>query len=333
MFSIRKTTGLFIVLSLGITHVFALETHTFMTKAPQLVMFPDVYNPETGLTKSRLLQIASDIEKRGTFEDKQLFARIAVSEMSTAYEHQAILVQETIRQANKQNKDQRKHSSWGKGALAYAEQMHQLNVQIEEAASIDIITEGQNEVLLVIDNTPVVVSSPVINQQTRFEQQIMQRICEYFACDESTLASIEKPTSKLIQVKAGWKLEANQYVFYTFSGIHFPYANQEQRKEKEKFALKLARDLNLVSKELDRLNSQHLPIEWHKLNIKQVNEQGVCEVLFNSFGDAVYMELEILQKTIKPELLIPWLKKRLHNTQVRLNIEDIDELFLEQIKQ
>lgn len=332
MFSITRKKLLLAFLLLSNTHIFALETYTYTTKTPQLVMFPDVYNPETGLTKSRLLQIASDIEQRGSFQDKQLFARIAVSEMSTAYEHEAILIQETLRQANKKNKDKRKYSAWGKGTLAYAEQMHQLDIQIEQAARIDIITEDQTEVLLMIDNTPVVVSSPVINQQARFEQQIMQRACEYFACNESVLASIQKPTSKLIQVKAAWKLEANQYVFYTFSGIHFPFKNQEQRNKKEKFALQLARDLNLLSKELDRLNSQNLPIEWHKLAIKQVNEQGVCEVIFNSFGDAVYMELVVLQKTIKTHLLIPWLKKRLFNTQVRLNIEDIDDLFAQSMK-
>ena len=173
----------------------------------------------------------------------------------------------------------------------------------------------------------MIVSSPVINQQFNFEKRILEQVCNFYACSESTLAEVKKPSSKLIRVKAGWKLESNQYVFYTFSGLHFPYANQDSKRKKEKFALSIARDLNLLSNEIERIDRLGLSIDWSHFQIKQVNEDGVCEVIFNAFGDATYLELKSIHQIFNPNLLTPWIRKRLVNTQVRLNFEDIDQLF------
>ena len=326
----RKLTAIFILLFVAFypTSVFSIKSFKFDVPEPELVVYPNHYQKPANRKKSRLMALASEIDKRSE-SDKKAFIKIALTEMAFVYQEESNRAAEQASLSEKDSK-QLKLYRWSQHALSFSETITAMHEDIGERTEVDLLAETGTELYIILDGRPVLISSPVINEQKILEERIISSSCARFYCDMKKLEELSGPDRRSIIINAGWVIDKDRYIFRTETGLNFVFNTIKNKKYKQLFCLKIARDLNLIAEVLRDISGSGIYVDWQYLHINSIAGDSRHELILNQFKDAIYLELESIQFLNDfPEVAIPWFKERLHKDRKEFYFHKAEYLIAE----
>ena len=298
-----------------------LEDYLFTVPKPKLVIYPEISSPVSNQKPSTLVILSRDIAKANYYE-KQEYIQIVLSEMIDVYQEEAERAIERT-QLIKDKKKINKLYRWSQNARGYADVLAGLYESINNSNSLDVYADKDQSYLL-IDNYPVEVTGPVLNQQQQLEDRIVRAVCATMVCNLERLAEFNALSQRNIRIRAGWRLKKDHYVFYTTSGLQFIFSTLENKNLKQKMALKIAADMTLIAEELSLLNEKGVFIDWQHLHLKK-NQNSDYSVVINPLGDRIATTLMLLPYIEDfPKKTLPWFKARLKRPSFDYVFPDAD---------
>ncbi len=319
---------IFLILSGSCQTAFSLQDYSFSVDEPKLIIFPETVESIPINTKSRLSVLTEQI-LNGTSQEIQNYIKIVLTEMVAVYKEEADRARQTAIETEDKNK-KRKLFRWSNNTLSFSEQLTNLYNGINEYTRLQIYTDINSESYLLIDDYPVVVSSPVINEQKTLQERIIKSVCAHYFCDMEHLGKVSEISRRKIKVTAGWKIFKDKYVFYTQSGLHFVFKDISDKKIKQKMSIKIAGDLNLIADVLAAANKKGIFIDWEYLYMQPIPGDRLHELVINPFGDKIVLQIKAIQFLNDfPEVTIPWLKERMIKASKQFYFHKADDFLRE----
>lgn len=283
--------------------------YKFRTDVPQIVVYPNVFLTPDRLQNTRLFRLARYIqqESRQKLSD---FVKTSLEEMSAIYKEEALAARE---KSLLDDKERNKLIRWSRNSLAFANQLDSLRKSVNPSSKLDLYFESFGELYILVNGKPVLISSPVINQQKSLEQRIINNICKRMYCDSKFL---QKPASDLVRslwVYAEWEVgENDHYLFKTKNGLHFIFPDLKEKKKRQHICLNIARDLNLIADALLDAKEKGIFIDWSYLYIDVIPGSEKYQLIINQFKDAIRLSLTAIPYLNDyPQITIPWLQARI----------------------
>lgn len=308
--------------------VMALQDYLFTVEKPKLIIFPQTSVIESK-KKTRLSALTDQISNRSNYEIYE-YIRIVLAEMINVYEEEAQRARESASYIDDKKKKQKLYR-WSSNALIYADTLWNVFHGIDHYSQLQTYTDNNHESYILIDNYPVVITSPVINEQKTLEQQIINAVCEQMYCDMDLINKQSHDNQKRIRVRGGWKLQKDRYTFYTYTGLHFVFNNIENKKLKQKVSLKISADLNLIADTLAEIINKGVFVDWGYLYLNQIPGSRYYELILNPFGDKLRLTVNTIQYLNDfPEIAVPWLRERISKARKEFYFNNADQ-FLDDI--
>jgi len=307
--------------------VSAYEPYRFKTDLPQIVVYPNVFLTPARLQSTKLFRLARQIQDQssaGLIE----FVKISLEEMASVYQEEAL---EARQKSIEESKDRDKLIRWSRNSLAFANQLEALIKTINNSSQIELFFESFGELYILINGKPVLISSPVINQQNSLEQRIINRVCRRMQCEKKLLEQPASENVRSIWVYAQWEIsDDNKYVFKTKNGLNFIFNDLEDKKRRQHVCLNIARDLNLIADSLLDAKEKGLFIDWGYMYLGVIPGSEKYELIINQFKDAVRLSLTAIPYLNDyPQVAIPWLQSRIEFGEYQFNFNNATQLVKE----
>ena len=251
------------------------------------------------------------------------FAVMAIAHMVEAYSAAA----ERARLEAAQLPPDRDPGRWAGAVDAYAAELRALAGRIN-TETIPVIRIGpENTVTLVIDGTPVMVNGPQAAQQAAFEQQIIERFCGLYLCEELlTGYQAPLPVSRPEKSVTQWSFSQNAGpVCSTADGLEFQFRDMENLSGYRAACARIVAELDTLARGIERSRSSGVRLDWSRLAIQALPGSERHQVELNTAGAVILAPLPGLAAT--PELftlLRPWLAARVNGKSYRLVVINAD---------
>jgi hypothetical protein len=251
------------------------------------------------------------------------FAVIAIAQMAEVHRAEA----ERARQEAPQLAKDRDPLRWAGAVDAYAAQLLAIADAISPQTTVIIKTGAANDVYLVIDGTPVMVNGPVATQQVAFEQQIIERYCTLYPCNE-LLAGYQAPLppSQSDQAATHWSFSQNAGpVCSSADGLEFQFRDMENLPGYRKACAQIMAELDTLVRGIRHSRSSGVRVEWNSLAIHALSGSEHHQITLNTAGAVILAPLPGLATT--PQLLTlvgPWLASRVSGNSYRLVVINAD---------
>jgi len=134
-------------------------------------------------------------------------------------------------------------------------------------------------------------------------------------CDVELLAVQQNRFKRTIVIEAAWSVtEENTAEYVTSDGLHFLFANLENRSRKQIAILKIIKEIKFIAETLKDAKSKGIPIEWGSLSIKPFFGSYDHRISLNPFGDTVYIKLpELYRVHAWQDKFMPWIQARVED--------------------
>jgi hypothetical protein len=251
------------------------------------------------------------------------FAVIAIAQMAEAHSAEA----ERARREATQLSQERDPGRWAGAVDAYAAELRALANRVSPETALVIRTGPSNTVYLMIDGTPVMVNGPLAAQQAAFEQQIIERFCDLYLCEE-LLAGYQAPlpVSRPDKSVTQWSFSQNAGpVCSTADGLEFQFRDMENLSGYRAACARVVAELDTLARGIERSRSGGVRVDWNRLAIQAVPGSEHHQVTLNTAGAAILAPLPGLAAT--PQLftlLRPWLAARVSGKNYRLVVINAD---------
>lgn len=302
-----------------VANVFATNVHVYTVDTPVL----RVYQKDVPLSRQQkhiaLIHVA-DIIKKGSSVDLNEFAKIALKEMAYSYEEEAIKTNsETAVELEHRNKLYR----WAMSTMEYAEYLHFVSDSINDQSIIEIETDKNGELLIIVNDRPFFIISPSLHEPEILDQKIIDIVCQSRDCQLQSIGFKDEPGTRTIIVEADWHLtDRSRPEFVTADGLHFIFNDIKNRIDKQNACLRIIRELRVISDLLTQANEDGLYIDWNYIHVKKVGENKRYKLIFNQAGESLLVEAAELAKL--PELagnISSWLKAKVYKKHYHQYIE------------
>ncbi len=319
--------ALLILLCVHGTDVAAYEPYRFRIDEPRIVIYPDVYLAPARLQNTRLFRLARQVQEQS--RDRLVeFVKISLEEMAAVYHEEAL---QARHKAMQETNDRNKLIRWSGNAEAFANQLQARSLRVNRNSHVELYFESFGELYLLIDGKPVLVSSPVINQQESLERRIIEQVCRRMHCDQRLINQPVGEPVRSLWVYAGWEIgENNRHLFRTKSGLNFVFNDLEDKPVKQHICLNIARDLNLIADTLINVREKGLFIDWSYLYLDVIPGTDRYQLVINQFKDAIQLSLTAIPYLNDyPQVTIPWLQARLKFEPFEFTFENAAQLVKE----
>ncbi len=301
----------------------SLQDYVFSVEKPELIIFPQT-EASKKKQKTRLSVLTDKFSKANQFEVYQ-YIQIVLNEMITVYEEESERAREQA-VVVKDKKKRQKLYRWSNDVLTYADKLIDVYNSMDDYSHFQVYTDNNYASYLLVDNYPVVITSPVINQQAALEQNIINSICERMHCDMEYLNNAAEKISKKILVQAGWKVTEKNYVFYTKTGLHYVFKDIKHKQLKQKMCLKISADLILIAQTLKEIIKKGVFVDWKYIKLQQKKDNHLYELTLNPFGDKVLIPLKSIHLLDDlPKKAVPWFKEMVNKTRKEFYLHNADE--------
>jgi hypothetical protein len=251
------------------------------------------------------------------------FAVIAIAHMAEAHRAEA----ERARLEAPRLARERNPTRWAAAVDAYATELLAIANRVGAQTSLIIRIGAANDLYLVIEGTPVMVSGPLATQQAAFEQQIIERFCSLYPCDE-LLAGYQEPLplSRLDQAVTQWSFSQQAGpVCSTADGLEFQFRNIENLRGYREACARIVAELDTLVRGIVRSRSSGTRVDWDRLAIQTLSGSAHHQVTLNSAGTVILAPLPGLAATPRLfTLLRPWLAARVGGNSYRLVVINAD---------
>lgn len=304
--------------------VSANNVHVYTVDTPELKVYQGNV-PLTQQQKHIALIYVADQMQQGSIYDLIDFAKIALQEMAIANEDEAIKSNDEILD----NPDNRKKLyRWTHSTLEYAKYLHIVSDSINELTPLEINTDSNGELLIIIDNQPFFIISPSLHDPEMLDQKIIDAVCQTRDCQLDLIGFEEEPDTKTIVIEADWQLnDRSRPEYVTVDGLHFIFNDIKNRSDKQNACLKIIKELQLVTDLLTQAHEDGLYIDWEYINVLQVGDKERYKLVMNRAGESILIEaVELAKLPELAELVSPWLKAKVYKKKYHQYIE-ADKLF------
>ena len=233
-------------------------------------------------------------------------ARIALQALSDVYAQEAERARQDLRNQPRNHDLQ----GWIAGVQRLAQEYAALAEQITPDTPVELSVGPDHSLHMVVDGRLVVVSSPRMNEQRTFEQDIIRQFCTLNRCDD------------LVQMPEAAALpgaEANPAIQWTFSehvgpscssgdGLVFQFRNLRNLARKRTACASALSELHRLAAAIGHEIAAGARMDWDALAIYDRPEPDRQKVVLNHDGESVQLSLPFL--STHPELLqqvVPWL--------------------------
>jgi len=240
-------------------------------------------------------------------------ARIAITELAAVYADEAARARQDMRRRTQL----RELSTWVAAVEALAVEYAALADSLTPGTPVQIIIGTGDNLHLIVDGRPVVVSNPRMREQAAFAQRIITHFCALNRCEgllddpEITAATPVVSGSAIPQ----WQFSQDTGpVCSTADGLEFQFMNAENLRQKREVCTRIVAELDMLAAALTRDIADGKRVDWGKLAIHPVPD-GYEQVTLNSEGD--YLRLPLPALVARAELftlLRPWLAAKVKGT-------------------
>jgi hypothetical protein len=240
-------------------------------------------------------------------------AQIALTELAATYDDEARRARQDMRTRAKKPGLGR----WSAEVQSLAEDYRALAESISQYTTIDINIGAENSLYLTIDGRLVAVSSPRMNEQSAFEQNIIAQFCALNRCEEL----LEMPmaaAAKTVADRAGttrWSFSQNAGpVCEGTDGLQFQFSNMDNLGRKRDVCARTVTELNTLTAALATKLEFGVRIDWERIMIRSL-PGGEEQVTLNREGDYIQQSLPTLaQRRDLFRLVRPWLAAKAKGT-------------------
>jgi hypothetical protein len=313
----RLTTGTSILALLWLFLVGAcdaLAVSSFDGPAPREINF----KPSVLATLAEALSRASD-------EERRTFARIALVEMSAAYEDE---LKRASQAEPKTQAARKKLARWRFATRRYLVELGEIARALDATDSLRLHVDRQQRVLMFVGEHPIIVNGPRIGKKEALEQRILEAFCLAHPCD--VLLATDSQSEPEPQYPAGgtWALGHKRRPRYeTVDGLLFEFRNMSDRALKEQACLAIIPELRELATALQKAREARYAIDWPGLAIEPIPASEDHRVILNRQGDFLRLSLPRLEKAEEFwREALPWLRARANGKDYRMRFPNSERL-------
>ena len=255
------------------------------------VYSPLAYATEINLSRSELLQLAQHVQ-RDDEEKHYYFSQIALYEMLNSYQRE---LQRSYTKIPKTLARRAKVRHWRFATYAYIETINEYLFLMDSGVRTSFFISPQNKIFLLIGDVPVIISGPNSGENKKIEKNIVENYCLEFDCqDYFKQQKSAIPTTQFEQLLSGeWSITTqHQFSYIVNDKLIFNFSSMQDRKNKQKWVMELASELNLLLNALHRVKEKGKPIDWSLLMIEDLPlTDNADKVIINQRADYIKIAL------------------------------------------
>ncbi len=314
------------ILLLSFAPAYAFEVHRYVIQDSELRIYPVDQSLSRRQQHAALYGIL-EMMKQGTTQDLVDFVQVSLYEMAGLYEEEA------MRSDKSTNKDGFQFARWRNQALEFATNLYRVANSIDITTNLEVDIDSAGDLQMLIDGRPYILNSPQIAKPQILDERIINHLCSMRYCDPELLAVQQNKFKRTIVIEAAWNVtEENTPEYVTSDGLHFVFANLENRSRKQIALLKIIKEIKFIAETLKDAKSKGVPIEWESLSIKPFFGSYDHRISLNPFGDTVYIKLpELYRIGGWQEKIMPWIQAQVEE-ETYAQYLDGDELLATSIK-
>lgn len=226
------------------------------------------------------------------------FAAVALGEMIIAYELELDQLSEP---GQVSRGEMAKQARWGRALGQFLDELYAARDELDGGAPVELLVSPPASVQILVGERLVAVSSLRLDSPQSIEQRVAQVYCDLFAClpevFEAPNAVIE-PLAK----RGGWSFVAGQGSTYeTANGLGFMFTDVRNRIRKEQICLRIAEELNRLSKILAQARRQGRKVDMQAFVVETSGRGDDQRVRLSTSGDSVRVRLPTIVQT--PDLV------------------------------
>lgn len=248
------------------------------------------------------------------------FARVAMSEM--AREHEETLARVRTKSGSKAE-DRAKHARWLARMRPFIDDLHLLVEDIDFGAAVDVIVLADSSVQLVIGERSVIVNPLDINRPEFLESRIVDEFCALYYCNFSGAApgeGLERAYDP--GTSAGrWRFaQGAGTTFQTHDGLQFMFSSVQDKSDKERVCLLIARELRLVVEQIRHAADSGYFVDWRYVHVRNEAATREQHVVINKNGDFIPLALPGLGKAQGAlATALPWIEGQMRGEALPLS--------------
>lgn len=238
-------------------------------------------------------------------EWKTGFASIALSKLIDAYWQEAEL-------ARTDSSDNPKLARWARGVARYANDLSAISNSIEQGETVTLEYLAGQQAAITVDGASVMLTHPRPDQQTYYEQQVLDEFCSIGPCDELTATKPADFDSDRSPAAPEWQFSSDGPVC-AYRGIAVSFQQGVKLASVRPLCQQLVTELAAVVRQLDWQHRHHVSINWQALSLTSVSQRTQHLLQVNEAGDSALLQAPVLAS--RPDLLralTPWLKAQLN---------------------
>jgi len=256
------------------------------------------------------------------------FAVAAITEMVADYNAEASRARRETRGRDREHDLAR----WSGAVDAYAAELTATAENITAETPIRVTIGADTSISLDIDGKPVLVSSPRVREQSRFEERVLNRFCAQYPC-EDLIAEYHPPQpapAAARDTETVWSFSQQAGpACSTSDGLEFQFRDMKNLGEKRESCARIVSELNALAAALAWHIANGTRVDWNRLAIQAPpGDEEEHRVELNAGGDTIRLPLPALAAaTPLFELVRPWLAaKAAGQPHYRLVVLNADEL-------
>jgi len=326
MIVVSKLLIMAAILLFSFAPAYAFEVHRYVIQDSELRIYPVDQSLGRRQQHAALYGIL-EIMQQGAPQDLVDFVKVSLYEMAGLYEEEA------LRSDKSTNKDGFQIARWRNQSMEFAANLYHVADSIDITTSLEVDMDDTGELQILIDGKPYILNSPQIAKPQVLDERIINHLCSMRYCDPGLPAVQQNNFKRTIVIEAAWNVtEENMPEYVTSDGLHFRFANLENRSRKQIALLKIIKEIKFIAETLKDAKSKGVPIEWGSLSIKSFFGSYDYRISLNPFGDTVYIHLPELHRVDSwQEKFMPWIQSRVED-QTHEHYLDGDELLATSVK-
>ena len=242
-------------------------------------------------------------------------ARIALTELAAVYADEAEQARYEMRHRAKKPALRR----WSVAVQKLADDYAALAETVTLSTPIQVSIGPEGSLYLQLDGKLVVVSSPRMNEQSAFEQRVVERFCNLNRCADLLDAPVLPVPAKtrITRTTTLWSFSQNAGpTCISRDGLEFMFKNSDNLVQKRDACARVVAELNILATALAREIATGTRIDWRQLAV-HARVDGDEQVSLNGTGH--YLRLPLPTLAPRRELLKrvrPWLAAKTQGTPV-----------------
>lgn len=222
------------------------------------------------------------------------FAAVALGEMITAYE----LELDQLSQPGQVSRGEiAKQARWARALGQFLDELYAARDELDAGVHVELLVSPPALVHILLGERLVAVSALRLDSPQSIEQRVAQVYCDLFACLPEVFGTPDAATEPLAK-RGGWSFVAGRGSTYeTADGLGFMFSDVRNRIRKEQICLRIAEELNRLSKILAQARSQGRKVDMHTFVVENSGRGDDQRVRLSTSGDRVRVRLPTIVQT------------------------------------